>query len=514
MNHRMNRRDFIKLAGILPLLPVSNQLLRSNPESAQSTPLKNNVIVLVYDALTSLNMSLYGYARRTTPNFERFAQQANVYNAHYATGSFTTPGTASILTGLYPWTHRAFHLHGTVIKELQNVNLFNIVGKNAFKSGYSHNLLVSTLLYQMAPDLDQFLYAREMALMDLQYSDALFPNDYNSSLWAESTILRTLDVRPSSLFLSHLYKGLQVIKEKKLEDQFTEDFPQGITDNNGVYYILEDGIDWCINQLKVLPQPYLVYLHFLPPHHPYWPRKEFINRFDDEYVPEEKPQHRLSNKTHSQQFLNNQRQAYDEYLAYADDEFGRLLDHLLQNKILDSTYLFFTSDHGEMFERGIWGHNTRTLFDPVIRVPLIISQPGQKSRQDFNIPTSNVDLVPTILNLLNLSPLERLEGQVLPGFSPNDGISNRSIFAMEMKRNHARGPISTGSFAIINGQYKLIQYLGEKLSLFELYDLKNDPEELENRLRSDRNIARELKNELDDGLREANQRITALTAHR
>ncbi len=138
----------------------------------------------------------------------------------------------------------------------------------------------------------------------------------------------------------------------------------------------------------------------------------------------------------------------------------------------------------------------------VIRVPLIISQPGQKSGSSLNVPTSNVDLVPTILKLLNMTAHERLEGQVLPGFSPNEEISNRSIFAMEMKRNHARGPISTGSFAIVNGQYKLIQYLGEKLSLYELYDLKNDPEELENRLRSDREIARELKNELDDGLRE------------
>ena len=255
MNHRFNRRDFIKIAGLLPFLTVRNQYITSNLASAQSASSKKNVIILVYDALTSLNMSLYGYPRKTTPNFERFAQQANVYHAHYATGSFTTPGTASILTGLYPWTHRAFHLHGTVIKELQSVNLFNFVGNNAYKLGYSHNLLVSTLIYQMSRDLDQFLFAREMALMDLQYSDALFPKDYNSSLWAESAILRTLDVKPSSLFLSHLYKGLQVIKEKNLEDQFTDDFPQGITDNNGVYYILEDGIDWCIKQLATLPQP-------------------------------------------------------------------------------------------------------------------------------------------------------------------------------------------------------------------------------------------------------------------
>ncbi len=61
-----------------------------------------NIIVLVFDAMSADNLSLYGYRRETSPNFERLAQRSNVYHSHYSAGSFTTSGTASLLTGLYP----------------------------------------------------------------------------------------------------------------------------------------------------------------------------------------------------------------------------------------------------------------------------------------------------------------------------------------------------------------------------------------------------------------------------
>ena len=65
--------------------------------------------------------------------------------------------------------------------------------------------------------------------------------------------------------------------------------------------------------------------------------------------------------------------------------------------MLDDTYVIVTSDHGEMFERGIRGHVTPTLYEPVIRVPLLIAKPGQREREDVYAPTSCVDLLPTLL---------------------------------------------------------------------------------------------------------------------
>jgi membrane-anchored protein YejM (alkaline phosphatase superfamily) len=97
-----------------------------------------NIVILVLDALSAENMSLHGYARATTPNLERFAQRATVYNRHYASGNFTTPGTASLLTGVYPWTHHAINGSGLIARNMA-INLFGS-GKQYFRLAFSQNV--------------------------------------------------------------------------------------------------------------------------------------------------------------------------------------------------------------------------------------------------------------------------------------------------------------------------------------------------------------------------------------
>ncbi len=65
-------------------------------------------------------------------------------------------------------------------------------------------------------------------------------------------------------------------------------------------------------------------------------------------------------------------------ILYADKEFGRFFDYLDSSGLLDNTWVVLTSDHGEMFERGIDGHDTEVLYEPVIRIPLMIFEPGRK----------------------------------------------------------------------------------------------------------------------------------------
>src|SRR5712691_5740932 len=112
---RLKRRDFLKLAAFFPpALALSNFF--SAQDSAGRSPATNlpNVIVVLFDAMTARNLSVYGYHRETTPNFERFAERATVYHAHDSAGNFTIPGTSSLLTGMYPWTHRAINNGGLV----------------------------------------------------------------------------------------------------------------------------------------------------------------------------------------------------------------------------------------------------------------------------------------------------------------------------------------------------------------------------------------------------------------
>ena len=98
MKNRITRRDFLKLAGMLPVSLAAPHLAKSFPPM-QLNGKADNVIIIVFDAFTAYNISLYGYQRETTPNLARLAKQAIVYHNHYSGGSFTTPGTASLLTG-------------------------------------------------------------------------------------------------------------------------------------------------------------------------------------------------------------------------------------------------------------------------------------------------------------------------------------------------------------------------------------------------------------------------------
>ena len=125
---KITRRDFLKLASVVTGGAAISALLPRTFPSAQATGGKPNVIILLFDTMTAPHLSLYGYPRKTTPNLERFAQKATVYNSHYSGGSYTISGTASILTGLYPWHHRAINPSGPVRRELTGNNLFRAVG--------------------------------------------------------------------------------------------------------------------------------------------------------------------------------------------------------------------------------------------------------------------------------------------------------------------------------------------------------------------------------------------------
>ena len=317
-------------------------------------------------------------------------------------------------------------------------------------------------------------------------------------------ILRDLGNKPSSLFLSQLFRLLRGWQDSQTEQQYSEQFPAGAPVNNDVYFLLEKGIDWCIEKVQQWPQPFLAYLHFMPPHYPYVPRKDFLGRFNDGYRPVEKPRHRFSEKGTTKRFLNEKRQAYDEYLAYADSEFGRLYDHLDRSGLLENTALVFTSDHGEMFERGVWGHSTRVMYQPLLHVPLLIAQPGQRQRQDIHVTTSSIDLLPTLLYGMNAASMNQpmpdwLEGEILPGFDGAQENSQRRIYAMELKENAQYAPLTKGTFVVFQEGYKLIHYQGYKEGLDdkdELYHLANDPEELEDRAEAEKSLAKEMRQAL------------------
>lgn len=214
------------------------------------------------------------------------------------------------------------------------------------------------------------------------------------------------------------------------------------------------------------------------------------------------------NDEYSVKVQTNERRRYDEYILYADVELGRLFDRLDQSGALKDTWVVFTSDHGEMNERGILGHHTSVLYQPVIHIPLLIIEPGQMKRQDVFESTNSVDVMPTLLKVTGHAIPNGLEGKVLPPFAETPLDPQRSIFSVEAKftSDPERKPLWPLTPTMIKDQYKLIRYtgyseLGATDPLYELFDMRNDPEEMAELYASRPGVAADLTHEMLETLK-------------
>lgn len=165
MKKDITRRDFLKLTGVVPLSIAAPRFLDSLDTSHQAQNKPPNVIVVVLDAFSAHDISLYGYERETTPNLARLAERAIVYHNHYAGGNFTTPGTASLLSGMRPWKHRQFVHYGEGSEEFVKNNIFRAF-ENYYRLAYSHNPLANNLLGKLdwEGNIDNYVPSKQLFL--------------------------------------------------------------------------------------------------------------------------------------------------------------------------------------------------------------------------------------------------------------------------------------------------------------------------------------------------------------
>lgn len=503
MPQMIQRRDFLKL---LSLLPAAYYLPKTTLAPSQVNAEKN-ILILIFDSWTTANSSLYGYPRETTPNITKWAEQAIVYHNHYANGHYTYPSTASLLTGVLPWIHKGYWPGPEkLLTVFFKKNLFSLFDTH-FRSAYTNNSLAESILKRMSSFLELFPPRHELALQNQPWFETLFESDQDIY---DVSWIRGMDKRDDgyaySLFASNIYEIIRNRSEQKL----TANYPRGIPLMVGNYnFLLETVIDWTITQIYTQPKPFLSYFHLLPPHEPYTTRVDFFNRFqNDGFKPITKPPHPLRSQSQTLESQLYLRRSYDEYLLFVDSEFGRFMKEMQASGQLENTIVILTSDHGEMFERGIPFHMTPSFHKPQMHIPLLIFLPYQEERIDIHALTNTVDILPTLL-YLNQKPLpDWLEGEVLPPFKL-ENQPDRVIFGADFRHNPKEGPYNNGTVMMRKGDYKLTYLFGsediyENLNgtLYELYNVKEDPEELENLYQSQPELANSLIQELKDKMRE------------
>jgi hypothetical protein len=162
--------------------------------------------------------------------------------------------------------------------------------------------------------------------------------------------------------------------------------------------------------------------------------------------------------------------SFDRYrgeVRFVDRHLGELLSELEQHVAWEDRLVIFTSDHGEEFGDHGGDAHVYNLYDETLHVPLLISAPGLDADQ-VDAPVSLVDVLPTVLALLQLSPPSGIDGISLVPAMRGQPLPERALFAETLRLGRSQR-------AIVDGQYKLVY--NSRFHTYELFDLVSDPGE-------------------------------------
>ncbi len=508
---KISRRDFLKLLGAASVGALASERVLSLKTTDSDKP---NIIIILMDAFSARHLSMFGYPRQTTPNIDAFAEYSTVYHNHYSGGNFTTCGTATMLTGMIPWKHRAINYDGLVRAEFVHDNPFTMLGSDYKRLMFAQNPWPDRLVGQYYEDVDRFLPPSAYSLLDSDPLSALFGNDHAIASVAMSSFLLPIqggNAPVGSSMLGYWNKSRVLnFADGQKSPRYSKGIPEAMNMGYLIPYLNEDvyeGLYSELTQLESNSSPYFAYFHLYSPHFPYRPRNDYLKLFrNDGFVPVSKPIHPLSVGLH-EDYLNGQRDMYDRQIAQVDEEFGRLIARLQESGVLENSYLIFTSDHGELFERGFAGHGFQFMYESVLHIPLIIHAPGQTKREDIHALTSNTDIVPTILSIAGKDSSPDFDGRVLPGFGGQED-KDRPIVSVVAVDNSSFAPLKKAVITMRKHEFKLMAYLGYENKYeksFELYNIETDTEELDDLSTKDETTLSAMKDELFTYLDEANK---------
>jgi len=378
-----------------------------------SSPKSPNVLVISIESLRWDHVGCYGYPRPITPNIDRLARSGALFERAYAQCSWTKPSIATTFTSTYLSYHGATN---------------PIASSNAGPADGTDDKRVFPVLR------DGF---RTMA-------DFFSKNGYRSFGWTGN---------------SHLWSLFG--------------FGRGFTQYNA--RIATDGkvVKNAKEVILAEQEPWFAFIHIMTPHWEYLPPPKYrrYDRYPHALSINGSNWRRICDgivKLTSRDIEHNVA-LYDGEIAFTDFMIGVLLDTLDKKGLSDRTVVVVMSDHGEEFmEHGGVGHG-RSLYEEVIRVPLIIAGPGVPPGRRIEALAQNADLFPTLATLCGFNPVEGLQGlDLTPLIAGKTVKSPRKYVYSEVVNLHA----------VIGTRFKYL--FDHEIDREELYDIVEDPGEKNN----------------------------------
>ncbi len=397
-------------AGLVLLIACEG---RRPAASVRPTPASGNnlnVLLLTVDTLRADHLGVYGYAKPTSPRIDAWATQAAIFEAAYTYWPKTRGSFVALLTG-----------------------------RRDSQTGYgkSHPVVLG-FNPTLASVLKQAGY-RTAAMVD------------NGNLASEYGYHKGFDT----------YR--ETWKEKALSTEM--DKTRAITEG-GIAFLR--GVE--------RNRPFFLWLHYVNPHAPYAPPSPFDRAFLDAEA-RSGPRLPVVNGYHDgiprqwavpgENRLGYYIAQYDGEIATVDQEIGRVLDGLQAAGLSERTVVMLTSDHGESLgEHGYYFDHGEDLFDPSLRIPLLLAVPGAAAGVRVPVLASTLDIVPTLLDAVKVSYPPDLAGtSLLPAL--RGGSGRQRLFARN-DRNLS---------ATWDRRLKVVATPEERATRYALYDRVRDPGE-------------------------------------
>jgi len=251
--------------------------------------------------------------------------------------------------------------------------------------------------------------------------------------------------------------------------------------------IVDTALDWLKTRQGL---PTFLYVHTMDPHVPYEPPAPFDTRWGPPTTPEH-PGIDPRTDYHEPEDRERLMGQYDGEVSFGDREFGRFLRELRARGLYERALVLFTADHGEEFQdHGQWLHG-RTLFDELIRVPMVLKLPGRAAGgRRLSQQVQLVDVLPTVLRHMQLTvpsppavmgqPLQDVVAGSAPEPPAISEISHRGIVAHGVRTRRDK--------YVRHFSPEAIEYY---------FDLEHDPHERRNLFAEHRDRVREMASRVE-----------------
>lgn len=462
---------------------------------------KPNVVFIISDQHKLEATGAYGSKLAITPNIDLLAKTGVIFTNCYTPAPVCAPARASLITGMYPYANGAIY-HKAPVK-LPDGKIKNIGSGLLRETGYHEGITTLPQIFRQqkyvtaAPgkmhvhgELQKNVDDDHKEGNDLGFDEisvryyTYFPGGHYEDEVGEDTYMRYRQFKKynnvypkGAMHLNEEYKKSLVVND---EDNFDM-----VVAKKSVEFIkkrAEDGKNFFLHVGFEKPHtPFTTTQKYLDMHNP--DKFELPPTFDDWYKKGKypwSPNWIHSNIPKNSKEAKNVMAAYNACITEMDDMVGRVINSLKENGLYENTIIIYTTDHGEhLFEHGLRGkHN---MNQDAVNVPFIISYPKLfKQNVINNSNVSFIDIMPTLAELIDGKTPTTAQGiSLVDVLKNNTEIKDRIVFSEFRGADYTLLPKERNvpSRMMKKGNYKFIYTHG---IIHQLYDVKNDPDELNN----------------------------------